>query len=189
MRAQTSIGESTIVNGIDVVEYENIVQAVKADHGLAKFQFRAKNLYDSGGYNRTLIKGFYGAGEEQGSEDRNFVVVADEPPVLLGTDRAPNPVEFLLHSLASCLTSSMIYKAAIRGITIHSVESTLEGDMDARSFLEISEEQRKGYQNIRVNFKVASDASAEELKQCAEFSPVLDVLTRGTSVTLKVEKV
>ncbi len=113
---------------------------------------------------------------------------ADEPPVLLGEDRTANPVEYLLHALASCLTSSIIYKAAARGITIESLESTLEGDLDARAFLELSNDVRKGYQNIRVTFKVKSGASPEELKECAEFSPVLDVVTHGTPVSLRIEK-
>lgn len=189
MTTQTNIAESSVVNGIDVIEFENTVQAVKAQPELAKFQFRASNRWDMGGYNRTTIKGFYGAGEEHGAQDRTFVLEADEPPVLLGEDRTANPVEYLLHALASCLTSSIIYKAAARGITIESVESKLEGDLDARAFLEVSNDARKGYQNIRATFKVKSDASAEELKECAEFSPVLDVITHGTPVSLLIEKV
>ena len=189
MTTQTKTAESIIINGINVNEFENTVEAVKAQPELAKFQFRARNRWDRGGYNRTTIKGFYGAGEEHGEKDRTFVLEADEPPVLLGEDRTANPVEYLLHALASCLTSSIIYKAAARGFTIESVESKLEGDLDARAFLELSQDVRKGYQSIRVSFKVKSDASAEMLKECAEFSPVLDVITHGTPVALSIEKV
>jgi uncharacterized OsmC-like protein len=188
MTTQTKIAETTFINGIDVAEFENTVQAVKAQPELGKFQFRATNRWDMGGYNRTTIKGFYGAGQEHGAEDRSFVLEADEPPILLGEDRTANPVEYLLHALASCLTSSIIYKAAARGITIESVESKLEGDLDARAFLELSSDVRKGYQKIRATFKVKSDASAEALKECAECSPVLDVITHGTPVSLRVEK-
>ena len=188
MTTQRKIAETTVINGIDVAEFENTVQAVKAQPELGKFQFRATNRWDMGGYNRTTIKGFYGAGQEHGAEDRSFVLEADEPPILLGEDRTANPVEYLLHALASCLTSSIIYKAAARGITIESVESKLEGDLDARAFLELSSDVRKGYQKIRATFKVKSDASAEALKECAEFSPVLDVIAHGTPVSLRVEK-
>ena len=189
MKEQAKIAEPVVTNGINVTEYEEIVQAVKEEPELAKFQFRASNQWDMGGYNRTTIKEFYGAGEEHGAEGRTFVVDADEPPILLGEDRAANPVEYLLHALTACLTSTIIYKAAARGIAIESLESTLEGDLDARAFLELSNDVRKGYQNIRATFKVKSDASAEALKQCAEFSPVLDVVTHGTQVSLRVEKV
>lgn len=188
MAEQAKRVEAVVTNGIDVTEYANTVQAVREQPELANFQFRARNVWDTGGYNRTTIQGFYGAGEEQGAEGRSFVVDADEPPVLLGEDRAPNPVEYLLHALAACLTSTIIYKAAARGITVESVESTLEGDLDARAFLEVSEEQRKGYQSIRATFRVKSDASAQEIKELAAFSPVLDVVSHGTPVSLRVEK-
>jgi uncharacterized OsmC-like protein len=189
MTLQTEVVESNVINGIDVTEFENTVETVKAEPELAKFQFRAKNRWDMGSHNRTTIRGFYGAGEEHGTQDRNFVLEADEPPVLLGEDRTANPVEYLLHALASCLTSTIIYKAAARGITIESLESTLEGNLDARAFLEVSDEERKGYQDIRITFTVKSDASPQELKECAEFSPVLDVVTRGTPVSLQIQKV
>jgi uncharacterized OsmC-like protein len=189
MTEQAKSIEAVVVNGINVTEYEQIVENVGAEPSLAKFQFRANNVWEIGEYNRTTIRGLYGAGAEQGVDGRKFVVFASEPEVLLGKDQAPNPVEYLLHALTACLTSTIIYKAAARGIRIESIESTLEGDLDARAFLELSNEERKGYQNIRVNFKVKSDASAEELKGMAGFSPVLDVVQNGTPVTLSVEKV
>lgn len=188
MKEQTKLDEKILINGIDVNEFENTVQAVKAQPELAKFEFRARNRWDTGGFNQTTINGFYGAGEEHGAQDRTFVLEADEPPVLLGEDRTANPVEYLLHALASCLTSTIIYKAAYRGISIESLESTLEGNIDARNFLEVSNEERRGYQNIRVTFKVQSDASPETLRELAEFSPVLDVVSHGTPVLLRIEK-
>lgn len=189
MSEQTKLAEAVVTNGINITEYEQIVDAVREDRKLAKFRFRASNVWDMGGLNRTTISGFYGAGEEQGLEGRRFVVEADEPPVLLGEDHAPNPVEYLLHALTACLTSTIIYKAAARGITVESVESTLEGDLDARAFLELSDEERKGYQNIRANLRIKSNASSQELREMAEFSPVLDVVSHGTPVQLRIEKV
>lgn len=79
-------------------------------------------------------------------------------------------------------------KKAVRGITIESLESDLEGDLDALAFLELNNEERKGYQNIRATFKVKSDASAEEIREMAEFSPVLDVVSHGTPVSLRIEE-
>jgi len=188
MLNQVKVQQDRIINGLNVTEYEQIVGAVRNEPGLAKFVFRAGNRWQDGGLNRTTFKNFYAAGEEQGTNGRHFTVDAAEPPVLLGKDEAPNPVEYLLHALASCLTSSIVYKAAARGIVVESIESSFEGDLDARAFMELSDEQRKGYQNIRATFKVKADASPEEIRQLAEFSPVLDVVTRGTPVSLEIEK-
>jgi hypothetical protein len=43
MTKQIKIAESSVINGIDVIEFENTVQAVNTDPELAKFQFRARN--------------------------------------------------------------------------------------------------------------------------------------------------
>jgi uncharacterized OsmC-like protein len=182
------VQEDQFLNGLNVTEYGRIVDAVRGDSRLAKFQFRTGNRWQDGGLNRTTITGLYGGGEEQGAGTRQFTVDAAEPPVLLGKDEAPNPAEYLLHALAACLTSSIVYKAAARGIVVEAIEGRLEGDMDARRFLEISDAQRTGYQGIRAVFKVKADASPEEIRELAEFSPVFDTVTRGTAVSLQIEK-
>ena len=182
------VEEDRIINGLNVTEYERIVDAVRGDPKLAKFQFRAGNRWEGGGLNRTTIKGLYGGGEEQGMGTRHFTVDAAEPPVLLGKDEAPNPAEYLLHALAACLTSTIAYKAASRGIVVESIEGRLEGDMDARRFLEVSDAQRTGYKGIRATFKVKANASPQEISELAELSPIFDTVTRGTVVSLQVEK-
>jgi hypothetical protein len=83
----------------------------------------------------------------------------------------------------------MVYHAAVRGIRLEEVESKLEGDLDLRGFLAISDEVRPGYQEIRVNFKVKTDAeNLETLKQLIRLSPVYDVVSNGTRVIVQVEK-
>jgi uncharacterized OsmC-like protein len=113
---------------------------------------------------------------------------ADEPAVLLGEDSAANPVEYLLHSLAACLTTSMVYHAAARGIHIEEVESSFEGDIDLHGFLDLDRDVRKGYQGIRVSFRIKADVPDEQLQEIVELgtghSPVFDSLTKGVPVTV-----
>lgn len=59
----------------------------------------------------------------------------DEPPVLLGENRAPNTVEYVLHALAACVAGTIVYHAAARGIALDGVETTIEGDLDLQGFL------------------------------------------------------
>ncbi len=83
----------------------------------------------------------------------------------------------------------MIYHAAVRGIKLDEVESELEGDLDLRGFFGISDEVRPGYQEIRVNFKVKTDAeNVETLKELVKLSPVYDVVSSGTRVNVQIEK-
>ncbi len=152
---------------------------LKAKPELAKFHFRAENTWLNAGHSQTTITDFYGVGEQ---------IAHDEPFVLLSNDEGPNPVEHLLNALVSCLTGALVYHAAIRGIHLEEVESTVEGDIDVRGFMGISDEVRKDYQNIKVTFRVKTDAPEEKLQECARFAPVFDVVTHGTEVDLQFER-
>src|SRR5204863_8609440 len=124
---------------------------------LAKFQFRVNNHWIDGSHNRSTIKGFYAAGGEDTTRSEEFVIDAGEPAILLGTDTGPNPAEHLLHALAACLTTSIVYVAAARGVRLTEVESTLEGEMDVQGALGLSDDFRNGFEQIHVSFRIAGD--------------------------------
>ncbi|WP_218151986.1 OsmC family protein [Nitrosomonas communis] len=107
--------------------------------------------------------------------------------MLLGQDAGANPVEFVLHALISCMTTSMVYHAAARGIKIEAVDSKLEGDLDLRGFLDLAKDVRKGYQEIRVKMRVKSQTTADTLKELIKFSPVFDVVSNSVPVKVKIE--
>lgn len=181
-----AVAEETIVNGVDVEALGQKAEALRNDPGLGKSRFRITNRWLGCGRNRSTVTGFHSLRQEIPHE-RPFELEADEPPVLLGTDEGANPVEHLLHALASCLTTSLAYHAAVRGIHIEEIESTLEGDLDIRGFMGLADDVRKGYENITVTFRVKTDASPEKLRELAGFSPVLDVVANGTKVNLRIE--
>jgi uncharacterized OsmC-like protein len=184
----TQIEEATIINGVNVTALGQTVEAVQGQPDIAKFQFRAKNKWMSGGHNRSQIQGFYGACQEDETRTEPFVLDNAEPPVLLGQDQGANPVEYVLHALAGCMTTTMVYHAAARGINIESVESELEGDLDLHGFLRLDENVRNGYQNVRVKFTVKSDASPEQLADLARISPVFDIVTNPVDVSVELQK-
>ena len=87
------------------------------------------------------------------------------------------------------MTTTMVYHAAVRGIKLEEVESELEGDIDLRGFLAISNEVRPGYQQIRVNFKVETNPeNVATLNELVKLSPVYDVVSNGTKVMVQVVK-
>jgi uncharacterized OsmC-like protein len=178
------------LNGVDVPTLFATLDAVKSAPEIADFQFRARNTWVSGTHNRTVIQGFYGAGQEDTSRTEPFTYDADHPAVLVGGGHAPTPIEFLLHAIAACLTSGLANIAAARGVTLHRVESTVEGDIDLLGILGLSDAVRNGYQQIRVSFVIDGDARPEELaalvEQSRRRSAVWDVLTNGTDVVIDV---
>jgi uncharacterized OsmC-like protein len=176
-------------NGVDTPTLFATINAVGGQPELAKFQFRATNRWQQGTHSRSRILSFYGAGEERAHE-REFVYDADHPAVLVARDQAPTAVEFLLHALAACITSGIGNIAAARGVTLYEVESTVEGDIDLRGILGLSNEVRNGYEGIRINFKIKGDAPREVLEKIVEQgrkrSAVYDVLTNGVPIALTV---
>ncbi len=177
-------------NGVNVDELFNTIDAVKKTPVIAKFRFRANNEWFDGGHNRTTIKDFYGIQKDH-KHDATFKLDADEPPLLLGTGKGPNPVEYLLTALAACVTTALVYHAAAKGIVLKSVESRLEGDIDLRGFLGIDKNVRNGYQEIRVSFKIDADVPEEDLEELVKlgptYSPVYDSITKGVPVKVQLD--
>ncbi len=181
--------ENPVVNGVEVDKIMGVVGAIEQDTGNSKFQFRLNNQWINGGHNRSSIKDFFALNREDDTRTEPFVVDADEPTITAGTNSAPNPMEFVLHSLASCLTSTLINHAAVQGIEIESVESSLEGDMDVRGMLGMSDEVRNGFNNVRVRMRVKSAADAATLEELALFSPVYDIVSNSLPVEFVLEKI
>jgi uncharacterized OsmC-like protein len=186
----TQLMES-IRNGVDSAQMYGTLDAIKAQPELGVFQFRATNQWIDGAHNRTTIQHFYGAGQEDTSREEPFVIDAGEPAILLGTDTGANPAEYLLHALAACLTTSLVYVATARKVRLTEVESTLTGDMDVRGALGLSDDVRNGFRHIRVSFRVKGDAPEEKLREVVERaqqrSAVFDMVTNGVPVTVEVE--
>jgi uncharacterized OsmC-like protein len=180
----------TMLNGVDTDVLLETIGAIKVDPAIAKFEFRATNQWIDGALNRSQIKEFYGAKKVDTSRSTAFVFDNDEPPVLIGENRGANPVEFLLHGLAGCLTTTLVYHAAVRGIKLNSVKSTLEGDIDIHGLLALTDQVRPGYQQIRVSFDIDSPASREQLAELVKFakdhSPVCDSISNPVDVVVKL---
>lgn len=184
------MADPKIINGVNVDELFKTIDAVKKSPVIATFKFRATNKWIKGGHNRTSIRNFYGVQKDHPHKMR-FELDADEPQVLLGDDKAPNPVEYALTALAACVTSSIVYHAAAKGIRLNSVESRLEGDIDLQGFLGLSKEVPRGYKEIRMYFKVDADAPKEKLDEIVQldptYSPVFDTFTRAVPVKVQLE--
>ncbi|HEX6311556.1 MAG TPA: OsmC family protein [Acidimicrobiia bacterium] len=180
---------ATHPNGVDI----EAIRAARTDltdaPELAAFQFRATNRWVDGVHSRTTFDTFYGVGAEQ-AHRRPFTYDADHPELFAAPDNGPTPVEFVLHGLAACITAGIASIAANRGITLRSVTSTLEGDLDMRGLMGIDDDVRNGYQSVRVSFEIDGDAPADELEklvhQSIKRSAVFDVVSNGVPVTVDV---
>ena len=187
METETTMPQEMVVNGMSVTRLMETIAAIRSQPELADFKFRAKNQWLEGGHNRATIDDFYGTSRELRHE-KPFVLDCDEPPVLLSGDKGANPVEYLLTALSGCMTTTLAFHAASRGLNMESIESEYEGDVDMHGFLDLDPEVRKGYKEIRVKFKVQGDADEATIEELLKKSPVFDALTNPVPVKIVVEK-
>ncbi len=182
----------SFLNGVDLRRLSQSISAIAAAPILGKFEFRLKNEWVNGGYNESVIHDFYGFGQEDKSREEPFVIASDEPDVLFGTDKAPNPIEYVLHALAGCLTTSLVYHAAARGYEIKKVRSWFEGDLDLRGMLGINGAKRNGLEQIRIGFDIEGDFSEEEKDEILQFgaahSPVFDIIRNPVPVKISLSE-
>jgi uncharacterized OsmC-like protein len=90
------------------------------------------------------------------------------------------------------LTSTLIYHAAAKEITIDEVETTLSGDIDLQGYLGMSKNIRNGYEKVKVTFNIKSKAPNEKIKELVELaqkrSPVFDIFTNPTPVEVSLQE-
>jgi uncharacterized OsmC-like protein len=190
MNAMTAIVKKPhLLNGLDADAAAATIAAIKADKSLARFQFRARNMWIGGGENRSTIRDFYGAGREDTSRATSFEFTNGEPPVLLGNNEGANPVEFLLHALAGCVTTTFVLHAMARGIAIKSLSTELVGELDLQGLLGLDDSVPAGYEQIRIKMKVEADCPEQELDDLLAYaqqhSPVCTTVCRPVPVIVE----
>ncbi len=175
-------------NGVDTPTLFATIDAVRNQPALARFTWRADTQWLDGTHCRSTMHGFHGAGGDH-MHKAAYTADADHPAVLCGQDEGPTPVEYLCHALAVCLTAGIANIAAARGVTLHEVTATVEGDMDLRGILGLSDEVRNGFEQMRVTFTMKGDAPDEKLRQIVEQararSAVFDVITNRVPVAIE----
>jgi uncharacterized OsmC-like protein len=184
-----SATESAADNGVNVGALLDARNALVDAPEAAEFTWRASNEWLRGTHSKTTIEQYSGLGADH-EHKSTFSYDADHPEVFAAEDNAPTPVEFLLVGLASCLTAGVAAVAQNRGIQLESVKATVEGDMNILGILGADPEVRNGYSNIRVNFDIKADASADDIAalvaQSQKRSAVFDAITNPTNVSVMV---
>jgi uncharacterized OsmC-like protein len=180
--------KTTTINGMDRTAIAETIAALEATPSLARFEFRARNRWIAGGENRSTIRDFYGAGREDTSRAAAFELTNGEPPVLLGSNEGANPVEFVLHALAGCVTTTTVLHAAARGITVRSLSTELVGTLDVQGLLDLDPTVPAGYDGITIRMHIDADCDDAALDELLDFaqghSPVCNTITRPVPVRL-----
>ncbi|MDR5672617.1 OsmC family protein [Halalkaliarchaeum sp. AArc-GB] len=163
-------------NGVDVEQLTETIDAISEDPSAGQFRFYAETEWTDALKCVTSIDEFDQAGER--IRTREFHIEGDEPEQILGERTAPNAVELLLAALGSCLSVGYAANAAAMGIELDDLRFEMEGDVDLRGFLGISDDVRAGYDGVTCTTYIRADASEEELADLRDrveaTSPLVD---------------
>ena len=168
------------------------INAVKGAPALAAFRFRARNRWIDGTCSESTIEPFDGAGGEHTHTRRPSPTDADHPAVLVGADRGPTPVEFLLHALASCITRRhRQHRRRPRRHAARRSSRRSKATSTCRASSASPTRSATATSSIRVQFAIAGDAPRPRscdgiVEQARARSAVYDVLTNGVPVDISV---
>ena len=153
------------VNGLDLQALGEVVEAIEKDSSKGVVGFDVTTRWKGQTRSETSVDGFTLAGERI---TRSHTIVADEPFELLGADAAPNPQELLMAAFNACITVGYVAGAALRGITLESLEIKTRGQLDLRGFLGLSDAVPPGYENIDYVVSIKGDGSPEDFAEIHE---------------------
>ncbi len=186
----TTTTEASVNNGVNVAALLEAKAALTEAPEAAKFIWRANCKWVNGTHSNSVVKSFFGLGEEQ-SHKTEFTFDADHPEVFASEDKGAAPIEYVLVGLASCLTAGIAAIAQHREIQLRSVSATLEGGMDIQGILGIDSDVRNGFDGIKVTYDIDADASRTDIEalvaQSQKRSAVFDIVANPTNITVEIK--
>jgi len=150
------------VNGLDLPALGQVVEAVEKDASQAVVGFAVTTRWTGQTRSETVVDHFTMGGERIG---RSHKIVADEPHELLGQDSAPNPQELLMAAFNACITVGYVAGAALKGISLESLEIRAKGELDLRGFLGLSDSVAPGYETIDYEVRIKGDGSEQDFEE------------------------
>lgn len=171
----STVKNSPGINSVDIESVAGLANKIQESPEAASTVWKSTVSWDEGFRSLATVRDF-------------APTPSDEPAGLGGTDTAPNPVEQLLSALGNCLAVGYAANATAAGIEIDDLTIDLEGDLDLHTFLGLNADGNAGYDAIRVNVNLKSDATPEQLEELhgtvVGTSPVGHTLGRAVPITI-----
>jgi uncharacterized OsmC-like protein len=96
------------------------------------------------------------------AQAKNHTLIIDQPADMGGDDAGPNPLEYLLIALGSCLGTVAAIVARQERIKLEGFSVEIEGDYDLDFLMGKTTDGEGGFLEIRQNVSIDADLTDEE---------------------------
>ena len=170
------------INNVDIKKVEEFAEQIKKDSSKAR-----KTQVIEGEW---LVK--EGKTQFQGNvkfEGGETTFEVDNPTFMGGGGNLPGPMHYCFFGLASCYTGTFATMAAMIGIELKRVTTSVEADVNFSRVFGINDEPVM--EEVRVILNVVSDAPEEKIKEAENLAlqrcPVVYTLKNPVKLTPKLE--
>jgi uncharacterized OsmC-like protein len=163
---QTETANDQVVNGIDTAALKQTMDAVAADPSLGIVRFHTATRWQGGTRSETRVESYELGGQRH---ERKFTFATDEPTELLGTNTAPNPQEYLMSAMSSCIMATFVAASAMQGIELEHLEIESRGELDLRGFLGLDSKVKPGYDEIEYTIRVKGNGTKQQYEAVHEW--------------------
>ena len=185
----TTTDSPVVDNGVNVAALLGARDALSGAPEAAEFTWRASCTWRNGTHSHATVTGCTGLGGEQ-QHRTSYELDTDHPECFASADNGATPAEFVLVSLAGCLTAGVAAVAQHRSIQLRSVTATIEGQMNILGILGADPATRNCFEAITVRFAIEDDASRDDIEalvaQSQKRSAVFDIVTNPTRVVVEL---
>jgi uncharacterized OsmC-like protein len=151
-----------IVNGIDTGALKQAIETIGADPAMGQTRWQVASHWRGGTRSDTRVTQYHIGGEKI---DKDFTIQIDEPLELCGSNRFPNPQEYLMAALNACMMVGFTALCALEGIELEELRIDTEGDIDLRGFLGLDANVRPGYDQLRQTLVVRGNGTPEQFER------------------------
>lgn len=161
-----------MVNHFNKEKFQASAKAIAADPQTGVLPFHAKFSWKDGLVGNVNI--------------RNFApLTLDEPQELGGTNKGPNPVEYLMIGIAGCFSLGIVIGASLEGVTIQDLKTEVDANLDMGVFFDAVHGGRHGIGAVAIKLYIKSDASKEQLDAMVRHSLAYSPVINSLNITVK----
>lgn len=154
-----------MINGIDTAALRNFTKNVARDPNEGRVKFEVATHWGGGTQSTTRVSSWEMGGRQL---KKDFTVLIDEPPQLLGKDLAPNPQEMLMAAFNACMMVGYVAGCSLRGIALERIEIQTRGVLDLRGFLGLDSAVKPGYDEIEYVVLIRGSGTQAQFREVHE---------------------